>query len=225
MLFVALVSSACAVPVDHDGAVEVDSEALNNVRDFQVGIVGIRYDAQGLTKSWEAWSPPASSIGGFAYSPYTPGLKDATGVRIGIKAVGAGPSIFPYMDFRLRIQAKNSNSGQTGPVELTRWASEGGSYTGAIQDAYNASGYNQFRIGLEARLWPADNTYQLHDLSLEVLACGANLFLDCGGHPLATKKKLSELADGEPTWSYTSNIADGNLPITYVDVGFIADLR
>jgi hypothetical protein len=232
-MMLALATSACAVPVDDEAEVaEVaqTAEALNLAADFQVGIMGIKYDAAGhANKSTQAWTAPISSMAGLSTatsdSPFTSALVNPTGFRVGLKSLGTGPSILQFVDFRLRIQARDSVNGVVGPVESTGWASEWAgtrNFSSGLSEMYYKPGYNQFRIGIEIRWWPAQaRPTEIYDFRLGGAACGEDLFATCWNPPIEeTLKPLSALAPGEVTWSHTVTPSDDGGPISFLELMF-----
>jgi hypothetical protein len=220
----ALGVSGCAAPVASDEEVESRAEALTHIADFQLGIMGIRYDAQGHAfKSTEAWTAPISSMAGLSSavsdSSFTSKLVNATGYRVAIKSLGDGPSVLQYVDFRLRIQAKDSTNGFIGPVGTTGWASNVGveSYSSNVSAMYYKAGYDQFKIGIEIRWWPTLRVpTELHDFAIGGGACGlaiSTCFILNHEEP----DPLMSLDPGEISWSHTAGPPDGG-PIPYVEL-------
>jgi hypothetical protein len=226
-MLLALAASACTAQVEGDEDIAQRSEALNRAADFQLGIVGVRYDSAGHAfKSTEAWTGPISLLGGLSSavsdSPFTSQLVNPTGFRVGIKSLGTAPSILQFVDFRLRIQAKDSVNGFVGPVATTGWASQRvgiETYANKSLEMYYKAGYDQFKIGIEVRWWPAPaSTTDLHDFYISAIACGIGL-AGCGDDPPHQDTSwLSELAPGEVSWSHTMGAPDGG-PITDVVLG------
>lgn len=239
----ALALSACAAQVEGDeevgdvGQVAPTAEALNHAFDFQVGIIGIRYDSTGrLTKSTEAWTNPFSYYNGLGSgisdSAYTSRLSGATGFRVGIKANGGAGSGPLFTDFRLRIQTRNSATGLESGVVTTMWISDlvGGTYPGTNTTLepfilFNEQGWDQFKIGFEVRWWPTSrSTNDFRDMMLSAGSCSADVEATCGEIDVQSTKWLSKLAPGEVSWSHTAAPIDG-APVAYIELGLTGNSR
>lgn len=234
----ALALSACAAQVEGDEDVEEvaqTAEALNYAFDFQLGIIGIRYNSRGQAlKSSEAWTNPFgyyNGLGsGISDSPFTSKLPGATGFRVAIKALGGAGSGALFTDFKMRFQQRNSLTGETTTVETTNWFSECvpigiGCMNTAFEPitGFYEKGWDQFKIGFEVRWWPTSNSSnELHNFKLSASACSADVEATCVENDFVYTKDLSELAPGEISWSHTAAPSDGG-NVAFVETGFISN--
>jgi hypothetical protein len=107
---------------------------------------------------------------------------------------------------------------------MTPWASDRistapiVSLSSSLSEMSYKSGYTQFKVGIEVRLWPAERSEDLHDVRIDGVACGKDVFTTCLNAYLAETAPLSSLAPGQVAWSHTAFPPDGG-PMSAVQIG------
>jgi hypothetical protein len=169
----------CALPLEGeekgDEAIAETSEALNLLPDFQIGLIGIKYDSAGhANKTTQAWTAPFNLVpgtdGGVYWSDFFTGQTNLTGLRMGLRRQAGGTATTQVSDFRIGIQGKNSRNPNAGTAEYTNWASEGGGWS-VHSKMPDGSAMDQWAVGIQVRPWPASNTGRLTDIDVGVGVC------------------------------------------------------
>jgi hypothetical protein len=216
-LFLALALGACAADAASDEAVAVSDQELWTGPNFQIGVMGIRYDDAGhANKTTEAWSPAldvtALSVPQRLWSVYTTGQTSLTGVRIAMKSQGEAAPFLQGIDFRFGFRGRNSVAKVQGDPVYTPWLSEGGGWSDPSR-TWNDKTLDSFAVAIETRPWPANHTnFEWNDVWLWVGVCppkssDANcLNPDWKGTTLS----LQSLQPGDVTWSHTSSSEPNN---------------
>jgi len=114
---------------------------------------------------------PYASFGG-GCSPWAGDTNTYDPDGVSISLIEAPRGLLGSKDFRVGVQATDNNGSQTGALQWSPWASQGG---GVSPYAFDSNGYDpdQFRVCLEVRAMPASISIYDFRLSVKVVDHGS----------------------------------------------------
>ncbi|BEL12765.1 hypothetical protein Q0Z83_109560 [Actinoplanes sichuanensis] len=171
--------------------------AASDLPNFQIGIQLID---NGYEIGQMQMTPFATFGGGCSDWAGDPNAFDPDGARVLLMPAPRGR--LGDRDIRLGIQVQDRNGSETGPVQWTAWASQGGSMS---PDAFDTNYFDpdRVRVCLETRTMPA--AIDLYDLRVSIKT------VDLGGRDQNGYRQYTPwLYDGGgfSPWAYDSNAFD-----------------
>ncbi|OJF14084.1 hypothetical protein [Couchioplanes caeruleus] len=171
--------------------------ADSDLPNFQLGIQLID---NGSEVGQMQMTPFATFGGGCSEWAGDPNAFDPDGARVQLMPAPRGR--LGDRDLRFGIQVEDRNGSERGPVEWTKWASEGGSMSAVAYDA-NRFDPDRARVCLETRLMPAG--IDLYDIRASIKTVDLG-----GGDQNGLRQFTPWLYDGGgfSGWAYDSNAFD-----------------
>lgn len=142
------------------------SAAATDIPNFRIGIQAID---NGTQVGDPEFTPYATFGGGCSPWAGDTNTYDPDGAAILLQ--GAPRGTLGSRDFRIGVQVTDNNGSQTGAIQWTPWASQGG---GVSPYAFDSNGYDpdQFRVCLDVRPMPANVAIYDFRLSVKVVDHG-----------------------------------------------------